>query len=99
MRRRYSRLILTALSLLCLLAGLFNEQDRAARKMIGNMITAAHEAGSKVGLCGQAPSDFQDFTEFLVRLDIDSISFNPDALLKGIANINKAEQPAPEYIL
>jgi pyruvate,water dikinase len=82
-----------------IVAGLFNEQDRAARKMIGNMITAAHEAGAKVGLCGQAPSDFPDFTEFLVRLDIDSISFNPDALLKGIANINKAEQPAPEYIL
>jgi len=82
-----------------IVAGLFNEQDRAARKMIGNMITAAHEAGAKVGLCGQAPSDFPDFTEFLVRLDIDSISFNPDALLKGIANINKAEKPAPVYIL
>lgn len=82
-----------------IVAGLFNEQDKAARKMIGNMITAAHEAGVKVGLCGQAPSDFPDFTEFLVRLDIDSISFNPDALLKGIANINRAEQPAPVYIL
>lgn len=82
-----------------IVAGLFNEQDRAARKMIGNMIAAAHQAGAKVGLCGQAPSDFPDFAEFLVRQDIDSISFNPDALLKGIANINKAEQPAPEYIL
>ncbi|HVV03708.1 MAG TPA: phosphoenolpyruvate synthase [Puia sp.] len=82
-----------------IVAGLFNEQDKAARKMIGNMITAAHQAGVKVGLCGQAPSDFPDFTEFLVRLDIDSISFNPDALVKGIANINKAEQPAPVHIL
>ncbi|MBN8852021.1 MAG: phosphoenolpyruvate synthase [Sphingobacteriales bacterium 50-39] len=82
-----------------IVAGLFNEQDKAARKMIGNMITAAHEAGAKVGLCGQAPSDFPDFTEFLVRLNIDSISFNPDALLKGIANINRAERPAPVHIL
>jgi pyruvate,water dikinase len=82
-----------------IVAGLFNEQDKAARKMIGNMIIAAHEAGTKVGLCGQAPSDFQEFAEFLVRLDIDSISFNPDALLRGIANINKAAQPAPVHIL
>jgi pyruvate,water dikinase len=82
-----------------IVAGLFNEQDKAARKMIENMIMAAHRAGSKVGLCGQAPSDLPDFAEFLVRLDIDSISFNPDALLRGITNINKAEQPAPVHIL
>ncbi|HVU55047.1 MAG TPA: putative PEP-binding protein, partial [Puia sp.] len=82
-----------------IVAGLFSEQDKAAKKMIGNMITAAHQAGAKIGLCGQAPSDFPDFAEFLVHLDIDSISFNPDALLRGIANINKAEQSAPVYIL
>jgi pyruvate,water dikinase len=82
-----------------LVAGLFNEQDKAARKIIGNMIAAAHDAGVKVGLCGQAPSDFPEFTEFLVQQDIDSISFNPDALLKGIANINRAQKQAPVYIL
>jgi len=61
--------------------------------MIGNMITAAHEAGSKIGLCGQAPSDYPEFTSFLVSMGIDSISFNADALVKGIANINQAERP------
>lgn len=76
-----------------LVAGLFSEQDKAARKMIGNMITAAHDAGARVGLCGQAPSDYPDFTAFLVDLGIDSISFNADALVKGIANINEAEKP------
>jgi pyruvate,water dikinase len=76
-----------------LVAGLFSEQDKAARKMISNAIIGAHEAGSKIGLCGQAPSDYPEFTAFLVELGIDSISFNPDALLKGIVNINEAERP------
>ncbi|MBN9385597.1 MAG: phosphoenolpyruvate synthase [Chitinophagaceae bacterium] len=75
-----------------LVAGLFSEQDKAARKMISSMITAAHEAGAKIGLCGQAPSDYPEFTAFLVGLGIDSISFNADALLKGIGFINEAER-------
>jgi pyruvate,water dikinase len=82
-----------------IVAGLFNEQNKAAKKMIANMIAAAHEAGARIGLCGQAPSDFPDFAEFLVRQGIDSISFNADALLKGIDNINRAEKTAPVYIL
>ena len=82
-----------------LVAGLFDERDEAARKMIGNMIKAAHAAGAKIGLCGQAPSDYPEFTEFLVNLGIDSISFNADALLKGIANINRAEKRSGVYIL
>ena len=45
----------------------------------------------KIGLCGQAPSDYPEFAQFLVRQGINSISFNPDALLKGIENIKKAE--------
>jgi pyruvate,water dikinase len=43
-------------------------------------------------LCGQAPSDFPEFAQFLVKEGINSISFNADALLKGIENINKAEK-------
>jgi len=82
-----------------LVAGLFSEQDKAARKMIGHMISAAKAAGVKIGLCGQAPSDFPEFTEFLVKLGIDSISFNLDALLKGIANINQAEKRSPVPVL
>jgi pyruvate, water dikinase len=59
--------------------------------MIATMIKKAKHAGVKIGLCGQAPSDFPGFAQFLVQEGINSISFNPDALLKGIENINLAE--------
>ena len=59
--------------------------------MIATVIKKAKEAGVKIGLCGQAPSDIPAFAKFLVEQGIDSISFNPDALLKGIKNINQAE--------
>lgn len=74
-----------------LVAGLFSENDSAARMIISMMIDAAKNAGVRIGLCGQAPSDLPDFAAFLVAKGINSISFNPDALLKGIANIRKAE--------
>ncbi|EKE02352.1 MAG: Phosphoenolpyruvate synthase [uncultured bacterium] len=54
-------------------------------------IQKAKEAGVPIGLCGQAPSDYPEFAQFLVKQGIDSISFNPDALIKGIENINEAE--------
>lgn len=75
-----------------LVAGLFNEEDPASLGMIAMMLEAAKKAGIPVGLCGQAPSDLPDFTRFLVSHGINSISFNPDALLKGIENIRKAEE-------
>ena len=74
-----------------IISHLFNEQDEAAKEMIATMISKAKKAGAKIGLCGQAPSDFPEFAQFLVEQGIDSISFNPDALLKGIENINMAE--------
>ncbi|AKA34264.1 phosphoenolpyruvate synthase [Flagellimonas lutaonensis] len=70
---------------------LFDENDAAAKKMIAMAIDSARQTGTKIGLCGQAPSDFPEFAAFLVEKGIDSISFNPDALLQGIENINKAE--------
>lgn len=75
-----------------LVAGLFSEEDAAAKTMISMMIAAAKKAGVRIGLCGQAPSDLPDFAAFLVAQGINSISFNPDALLNGIANIRKAEE-------
>ncbi|MBV8253548.1 MAG: phosphoenolpyruvate synthase [Chitinophaga sp.] len=69
----------------------FNEEDPAARTMVAMMIDAAKKAGVRIGFCGQAPSDIPDYAAFLVSKGIDSISFNPDAILKGIANICKAE--------
>jgi pyruvate,water dikinase len=75
-----------------IISDLFSEQDEASKDMIATMIAKAHKAGRKVGLCGQAPSDFPEFAQFLVNEEISSISFNPDALLKGIENIRKAEK-------
>jgi pyruvate,water dikinase len=60
--------------------------------MIGTMIEKAVKANIKIGLCGQAPSDYPDFAQFLVEKGINSISFNPDALIKGIEHIKKAEE-------
>ena len=74
-----------------LVADLFSEQNKSAKEMIAMVIRKAKQSGTKIGLCGQAPSDFPEFASFLVEQGIDSISFNPDALLKGIENIVKAE--------
>lgn len=75
-----------------ILGSMFNEQDNAVKEMIATMIKKAKATGAHVGLCGQAPSDFPEFARFLVDQGIDSISFNPDALFKGIENIQEAEQ-------
>jgi len=75
-----------------IVSSLFSEQNEAARQMIAMVIQKAKATGTKIGLCGQAPSDFPEFAQFLVQQGIDSISFNPDALLKGIENIKKAEE-------
>lgn len=74
-----------------LIAPLFNERDEAAKAIISMMISRANTACATIGFCGQAPSDFPEYAQFLVQQHIDSISFNADALLKGIENINKAE--------
>ena len=74
-----------------IVADLFSEQNEAAMEMIRMVIYKAKEAGVKIGLCGQAPSDFPEFAQFLVEQGINSIAFNPDALLKGIENIKQAE--------
>jgi pyruvate,water dikinase len=75
-----------------IISDLFSEQDEAPKEMIATMIAKAHKAGRKIGLCGQAPSDFPEFAQFLVNEEISSISFNPDAILKGIENIWKSEK-------
>lgn len=67
-----------------LIADLFDEQNQASRQLISQMIQTAIKMNKKVGLCGQAPSDSADFTKFLVNSGITSISFNADALIKGI---------------
>jgi pyruvate,water dikinase len=73
------------------LAGLFDEQDEAVKWMIESVITAAHKAGAKVGLCGQAPSDHPEFAEFLVHCGIDSISVSPDSFIAVKEKVADAE--------
>lgn len=72
-----------------LIADLFDEQNAASKQLIIQMIKKANKLGKKVGLCGQAPSDSESFTRLLVENGINSISFNPDALVKGITNIQQ----------
>ena len=71
---------------------LFNEENNAVKYLIKETIRAAKRNKIKVGLCGQAPSDIPAFAKFLVDENIDSISFNPDALIRGIENIVEAEK-------
>lgn len=71
---------------------LFNEKNEAVKRMISEAIYSAKDNHRKIGLCGQAPSDFPEFAQFLVENGIHSISFNPDAIAKGIENIVKAEK-------
>jgi pyruvate,water dikinase len=74
------------------LAELFDEQDEAVKWMIRNVITEAHKAGVKVGLCGQAPSDHPEFAEFLVACGIDSLSVSPDSFIAVKKHVAIAEQ-------
>lgn len=74
------------------LSYLFNERHEAVKEEIKRLIKKAHEAGRKVGICGQAPSDYPDFAAFLVHEGIDSISLNPDSVIKAIKSVAEEEQ-------
>ena len=74
-----------------LLAELFDERDEAVQWMIRAVIEAAHRAGAKVGLCGQAPSDHPAFAGFLVACGIDSISVSPDSFIAVKRHVAAAE--------
>lgn len=74
-----------------LLAPLFDERDPAVMKMIADLIARARKAGVKVGICGQAPSNYPEFAEFLVREGIDSISLNPDSFVATLKCVAAAE--------
>lgn len=74
------------------LAGLFDEQNDAVKWMINHVVKEAHQAGAKVGLCGQGPSDHPEFAEFLVECGIDSMSVTPDSFFAVKRHVAKAEQ-------
>jgi pyruvate,water dikinase len=70
----------------------YDERNPAVKELIRQVIQKAHKAGRKVGICGQAPSDFLDFAKFLVEEGIDSISLNPDTVIKTMIEISKMEK-------
>ena len=71
---------------------IFDERDDAVKRMIQLIIERAKKNGRKIGICGQAPSDYPEFAEFLVRCGIDSISLNPDTVLKMTEKILQVEK-------
>jgi pyruvate,water dikinase len=73
-------------------AHVYDERNEAVKELIRQVIKKAHTSKRKVGICGQAPSDFLDFAKFLVAEGIDSISLNPDTVIKTTVEIGKMEK-------
>jgi len=80
-----------------LVSGLYNERNAAVKIMIANLIRAAKRQGVKVGICGQGPSDYPDFAQFLVEEGIDSISVTPDSFMKTVKAIKEIEEKLVAY--
>ena len=74
-----------------LVAHIYDERNPAVKRSISNLIKAAKKTNTKVGICGQGPSDYPDFAQFLVSEGIDTISVTPDSMLKTIKAIHKIE--------
>jgi len=74
-----------------IVASIFDERNPAVKKMIAEVIAVCRAKGRKIGICGQAPSDYPEFAQFLVEQKIDSISLNPDTVLKTTLAILEKE--------
>ncbi len=75
-----------------IVAPIFDERNAAVKRMITQVIAACRAKGRKIGICGQAPSDYPEFAQFLVEQGIDSISLNPDTVLKTTLAILETER-------
>jgi pyruvate,water dikinase len=77
-----------------LVAHLFDERNEAVKRLVKHVIKVAHEHEPmrKIGICGQAPSDFPEFAEFLVECGIDSMSLNSDAVISTRLNVAEVEK-------
>jgi pyruvate,water dikinase len=80
-----------------IVAPIFDERDEAVTRMISQVIHACKSLGCKIGICGQAPSDYPEFVEFLVEEGIDSISLTPDTILKTTKVILEKERACAEW--
>jgi len=75
-----------------LVSQVYDENNAAVKKLIEQVIKVAKKTKTKIGICGQAPSDFPEFAKFLVKCGIDSISLNPDTVIKTTLAILKTEK-------
>lgn len=85
-----------------IVAHVFDERNAAVKSMIASVIKRVQAKGCKIGICGQAPSDYPEFAQFLVEQGIDSISLNPDSLVKTTAKVAEMEQrlaATPHYLV
>ena len=80
-----------------IVAQIFDERNPAVKKMIAEVIAVCRRKGRKIGICGQAPSDYPEFAQFLVEQGIDSISLNPDTVLKTTVAILEKERNQVNY--
>ena len=82
-----------------IVASIFDERNEAVKRMIAHAIGVCRSKGVKIGICGQAPSDYPDFAEFLVRLGIGSVSLNPDTVLGTTLRILATEEAMDSGVL
>lgn len=74
-----------------LVASIFDERNEAVKRMIKMAIDACKKEGKYIGICGQAPSDYPEITRFLVEAGINSISLNPDSIVKTWKHVVELE--------
>jgi len=75
-----------------LVAHIYDERNESVKRLVASVIEVAKAKGRKIGICGQAPSDFPEFATFLVECGIDSMSLNPDTVVKTKLDIAKKEK-------
>ncbi len=75
-----------------IVAGIANEKDPSVKKLIAEVVKKCNERGKYIGICGQAPSDFPDFAQFLVEQGIQSMSLNPDTIIRTLMAVAEKEK-------
>ena len=80
-----------------LVSSIYDERNVSVKRAISHLISVGKKTNTKVGICGQGPSDFPDFAEFLVNEGIDSISVTPDSLLKTLKTLSKLPNQKNDY--
>lgn len=75
-----------------LVSHVYDERNLAVKTLIKLAVDKAKKSKKKIGICGQAPSDFPDFAEFLLNIGVDSISLSPDTVIKTTVRLSKVKK-------